>query len=256
LKRVRVIPVLLLKNGGLYKSSKFRDFRYVGDPINAVKIFNEKEVDEIILLDIDATSQGRTPDFNFIREIASEAFMPLGFGGGISTVDMMRSVLRSGAEKVVINNAAINNPQVICEAAKEFGSQSVVVSIDVKKDWRGKYKVYALNGKVNTGKDPGDFSKAMQDIGAGEIFINSIDRDGTYGGYDLILVETVSKHLDIPVVVCGGASSIKDFELATKAGASAVAAGSMFVFQRPHNAVLISYPEQSILHQKLYSQIK
>lgn len=255
MKRVRVIPVLLLKNGGLYKSSRFRDFKYVGDPINAVKIFNEKEVDEIILLDIDATSQGRPPDLNIIREIASEAFMPLGYGGGITTVDMMRSVLRSGAEKVVINNAAINNPQVISEAAKEFGSQSVVVSIDVKKDWRGKYKIHTINGKVNTGKSPAEFSKLMEDMGAGEIFLNSIDRDGTYSGYDLNLVESVSKNLNIPIVICGGASSITDFELAIKAGASAVAAGSMFVFQRPHNAVLISYPEQSNLRQKLYSQI-
>jgi imidazole glycerol-phosphate synthase subunit HisF len=248
--------VLLLKNGGLYKSSRFKDFKYVGDPINAVKIFNEKEVDEIILLDIDATSQGRSPNINLIQEIASEAFMPLGYGGGISTIDMMRIVLRSGVEKVVINNAAINNPRIIYEAAKEFGSSSVVVSIDAKKNWRGKYNVYALNGKVNTGKNPTDFSKVMEEMGAGEIFLNSSDRDGTYSGYDLSLVEGVSKHLNIPLVICGGASSITDFELAIKAGASAVAAGSMFVFQRPHNAVLISYPEQAILHQKLYSRIK
>jgi imidazole glycerol-phosphate synthase subunit HisF len=251
-----VIPVLLLKNGGLYKSSKFGDFKYVGDPINAVKIFNEKEVDEIILLDIEATTQGRSPNINFIQEIASEAFMPLGYGGGISRMEMMRSLLRSGVEKVVINNAAINNPRLIYDAAKEFGSSSVVVSIDVKKDWRGKYNVYTLNGRVNTGKNPIDFSKTMEEMGAGEIFLNSIDRDGTYSGFDLSLTERVSKNLNIPVVICGGASSISDFELAINAGASAVAAGSMFVFQRPHNAVLISYPEQSNLHQKLYSRIK
>lgn len=250
-----MIPVLLLKNGGLYKSSRFRDFKYVGDPINAVKIFNEKEVDEIILLDIDATSGGRSPDLSVIQEISSEAFMPLGYGGGISTVDMIRSVLRSGAEKIIINNAAINNPKLIYEAAKEFGSQCVVVSVDVKKDWRGNYRVYALNGKVNTGKNPREFSKVMEEMGAGEIFLNSIERDGTYAGYDLTLVESVSSHLDIPVIICGGASSISDFELGIKSGASAVAAGSMFVFQRPHNAVLISYPEQNSLHQKLYSRI-
>jgi len=253
MRRVRVIPVLLLHKGGLVKSIRFRDYRYVGDPINAVKIFNEKEIDEIVVLDIDATRDKRGPDFQRIREVAGEAFIPLAYGGGITTVDEVKQLFYLGVEKVIMNHSAIHNRQLITEAAKLVGSQSVVASIDVKKNLFGKYKVYEKNGQTSIGIDPVDFARQMQESGAGEIFLNVIDRDGTYSGYDLELVKKVTAVLQIPLVICGGASEVGQFAEAVRNGASAVAAGSMFVFQRPHNAVLISYPSQNELKLKLYN---
>jgi cyclase len=251
--RIRVIPVLLLKKGGLYKSVKFRDHKYVGDPINAVKIFNEKEVDELVILDTDATKEGRPPNIKQISEIAGEAFMPVGYGGGITSIEQAKRILYEGIEKVVFNTSAIENPELIRDASRQFGSSSVVVSIDVMKDWFGRYKVFTNSGSVNTGIDPIQLATRMEESGAGEIFLTSIDRDGTYMGYDLTLVKNITAKLSIPVIVCGGASSVDDFKPAIDSGASAVAAGSMFVFQRPHNAVLINYPSQKILNGKLYS---
>jgi imidazole glycerol-phosphate synthase subunit HisF len=253
MKRIRVIPVLLLHDGGLVKSLKFKDYKYVGDPVNAVKIFNEKEVDEIILLDVSATVEKRKPGLAHIKEIASEAFMPLGYGGGITTLEEIKELIASGVEKVVLNNAAFETPQLVTEAARYAGSQSVVVSIDVKKNLWGKYKVYTKNAKKNTGKDPVEFAKEMEAAGAGELFINAVDADGTFEGYDLSLIETISKAVNIPVIACGGAATVDDFKKAVDKGASAVAAGSMFVFQRPHRAVLISYPSQQELKLKLFN---
>ena len=238
---IRVIPSLLIHKNGLIKSKKFKDYVYVGDPINAVKIFNEKEVDEIAVIDIDATREKREPNFNQIIEIASEAFMPMSYGGGITTIEQIKKILYNGIEKVIINKAAHTNPNLITEAARLFGNQSVVVSVDVKKPFYKGYSVYTDNGKNNTRLSPSQFAKQMEDAGAGEILLNNIDRDGTYKGYDLDLISTVSKAISIPVIAIGGASDVNDFKSAVKAGASAVAAGSMFVFQRPHNAVLISY---------------
>lgn len=243
MRRVRVIPVLLLKSGGLYKSVKFKNHQYVGDPINAVRIFNEKEVDEIIVLDIEATSQNRPPNLAIIKELAGEAFMPMAYGGGISTTDQVKKILYEGVEKVVFNHAAISNSQVVEETAKLFGSSSVVVSIDIKKSWTGRMEVYNAGSRKSTGLDAVNFARRVEQMGAGEIFLNSIDRDGTYVGYDSLLIQKVSSAVSIPVIACGGASSINDFRNAMHNGASAVAAGSMFVFQRPHNAVLISYPQ-------------
>ena len=246
---------MLLHNGGLIKSVQFKKYQYVGDPINAVKIFNEKEIDEIVVIDIDATREGRAPAMDAVREIASEAFIPLGYGGGISTLEEIKQLFYLGVEKVILNYQAFTNPGLVTEASKMVGSQSVVVSIDVKKNFLGKYKVYIKNGTENTRIDPETFAIQMQKAGAGEIFLNSIDRDGMYQGYDLDLLKKVSRSLTIPLIICGGASSIEDFKDAIHQGASAVAAGSLFVFQRPHKAVLISYPSQNELKEKLYSVI-
>lgn len=256
MRRIRVIPVLLLHKGGLVKSLKFKNYRYVGDPINAVKIFNEKEIDELVILDIDASRDRRGPNMKEIKEMAGEAFVPLAYGGGISAIDEIKELFYLGVEKVILNYHAVHSPSIIGEAAKLVGSQSIVVSVDVKKDIFGRYRVYTMNGKENTSFDPMEFCRKMQETGAGEIFLNNIDRDGTYAGYDLDLVKKLSEGLTIPLVACGGAARIEDFTDAINCGASAVAAGSMFVFQRPHNAVLISYPSQKDLKEKVYTQIR
>ena len=255
MKRIRVIPVLLLHDGGLIKSVKFKNYQYVGDPINAVKIFNEKEIDEIIIIDIDATSQKRPPDMERLKDLCGEAFIPLAYGGGISTIKQVNDLFYAGVEKVIFNHSALHSPNIISESASIVGSQSVVVSIDVKKNWLGAYKIYESNGKVQTSYDPVTFAIKMESLGAGEIFVNAIDRDGTYSGYDTQLIKNISEAISIPVIACGGANETNDLLLAIKAGASAVAAGSMFVFQRPHQAVLISYPSQKELKENLFAKI-
>ena len=256
MKRIRVIPVLLIHNHGLIKSKKFKDYRYVGDPINAVKIFNEKEVDELAIIDITATKQKRRPDIQQIQEIAGEAFMPLSYGGGITNIDEVKEILFTGIEKVIINKAAMADPHLISRIAERFGSQSVVASIDVKKNIWGKYIVATDNGTVNSNFSPVEFAVKCEQMGAGEILLNSIDRDGTYKGYDTDQIKAVASSVSIPVIACGGASNIDDFRSAVINGdASAVAAGSIFVFQRPHNAVLISYPSASELKSQLYSKL-
>ena len=253
MKRIRVIPVLLIYKEGLVKSERFKSYRYVGDPINAVKIFNEKEVDELVIIDIGATKENRIPNIYQIREIAGEAFMPLAYGGGITTIDQVKEILFNGIEKVVLNKAAVVNPELISQIADRFGSQSAVVSIDVKKNILGKYKVYTDNGTNNTNLDPVDFAKQCELKGAGELLLNSIDKDGTYKGYDIEILRKITTSVSIPVIACGGAGSIDDFNKAINEGyASAVAAGSFFIFQRPHQAVLISYPSQSDLKEKVY----
>lgn len=252
MRRIRVIPVLLLHNRGLVKSVKFKNYKYVGDPINAVKIFNEKEVDEICILDITATKQKKQPDITRITEIVSEAFMPLSYGGGVSNLEQAEKLFYNGVEKIVLNYSATHRKNLIGEIADRYGSQSVMASIDYKTNWLGKTSVYTLNGSEDVKTHPVDKAKKMQDCGAGEIILNSIERDGTYKGYDLPMIEKVSKAVNIPVVACSGASSVEDFRKAVDAGASAVAAGSMFVFQRPHNAVLISYPQQETLKKDLF----
>jgi cyclase len=250
--RIRVIPSLLIHNGGLVKSVKFKDYKYVGDPFNAVKIFNEKEVDELVVIDIDATRENRPPNIEFISEIASEAFMPMAYGGGITTLEEIKKILLCGFEKVIINKSLHTNLGLITDAAQLIGSQSVVASIDVKKGLFGGYKVYTDNGKHNTKLSPLEFSKILENAGAGEILLNNIDTDGTYKGYDINLIEEIASTVNLPVVAIGGAGNINDFVLAKNAGASAVAAGSMFIFQRPHQAVLISYPTQKELKEKLF----
>ena len=256
MRRVRVIPVLLIQNGGLVKSIKFKNHQYVGDPINAVKIFNEKEVDEIAIIDISATKEKRKPNIDQIRDIAGEAFMPLSYGGGITTIEEVKELLYQGCEKVILNSSALDNLDLIKKIANQFGSQSVVVSIDVKKDWFGKYRLYRNNGTKKTDLNVVLFAKKVEQAGAGEILLNSIDNDGTYNGYDIALTKLVAEAVEIPVVAIGGASKVSDFvEVTSKGEASAVGAGSMFVFQRPHQAVLITYPSQEELIEKFFKKI-
>ena len=255
MRRIRVIPALLIQKGGLVKSVKFKDHKYVGDPINAVKIFNEKEVDEMVILDISATAEKRPPNIHQIKELAGEAFMPLGYGGGITKLEEITALIKAGVEKVVLNSAAYYNPTLISDGAKYIGSQSIVVSVDVKKNMWGKYKVFTQNGTKNTNIDPTDYVRQMEQAGTGEILLNAIDKDGTFEGYDVELIEKICASISIPVVAIGGAASVSDFANAVQHGASAVSAGSMFVFQRPHRAVLISYPSQKELKEKLFTKV-
>ncbi|MGH9308831.1 MAG: HisA/HisF-related TIM barrel protein, partial [Vicinamibacterales bacterium] len=206
----RVMPVLLLRGRGLVKTSRFKDPVYLGDPVNVIRIFNDKEVDELTLLDIDATRQNRGPNLPLLREIASECFMPLGYGGGITTVDQVKQLLALGIEKVVINSRAADDPAFVTAAADQAGSQSVVVSIDVKRRLFGGLRVMTRAGTHDTGADPVAYALAMQARGAGELIVNAIDRDGTMQGYDVELVRRVASAVDIPVVACGGASGIQD----------------------------------------------
>ena len=240
----RIIPVLLLHNNGLVKGIHYRNHKYVGDPINAVRIFNEKGADELFILDISATKRGGIADPGFIERIANECYMPFGVGGGIRSITDIRQLLRAGAEKVSINTAAIQRPELIKEACEKFGSQSITVSIDVKRTWRGNYCVYSHSGTIKTSLDPTKWAVEVALFGAGEILLNSIDRDGTRNGFDLELIKKISSAVDIPVIACGGAGNIVHFSQAIEqGGASAVAAGSLFVFFGPHRSVLIQYPD-------------
>ena len=245
--KTRVIPSLLLRDGGLVKTTGFRDPKYVGDPINAIRIFNDKEVDELILLDITATTASKGPAFNTIADIAGECFMPVAYGGGITSLEQMRRILGIGIEKVVINSAAIENPDLIATSARELGSQAIVVSIDVKKTLFGRYEVRSHSGTKGTGLDPAEWARKVQDLGAGEIMLTSIERDGTMRGYDLDLIGKVSDATNVPLIAAGGAGRLADFGAAVANGADAVAAGAMFVFHGPHRAVLITYPSRADL---------
>lgn len=251
MRRTRVIPTLLLRGAGLVKTTGFRNPVYVGDPINAIRIFNEKEVDELVLLDITASRTGKGPAFATIENIASECFMPVAYGGGISTVEHIRQILGTGIEKVVINSAALRYPDLVRDAAREFGSQAIAVSIDVKRRLFGRYEVYGDGGSKATGHEPVAYAKEMQELGAGEILLASIDRDGTMTGYDLELVSRVAAAVGVPVIAAGGAGKVADFAEVKRAGAAAVAAGAMFVFHGPHRAVLITYPSQAELSAAL-----
>jgi cyclase len=238
----RVIPVLLLTESGVVKTQRFLNPRYVGDPINALRVFNEKQVDEIILLDIEATAQGREPNFSRLGELASECFMPMGYGGGITTVAQAEKLFALGIEKVILNSAAVKRPALVREISQLSGAQSVAVCLDVKKAWLSRYRLHTHNGRVGTDWDPVEFARRMEQHGAGEIIIQSIERDGTLTGYDLPLVHQVAAAVSVPVVACGGASRPEDFCAAVREGASAAAAGSVFVFYGKHRAVLITYP--------------
>jgi cyclase len=246
--RSRVIPCLLMENGGLVKTVQFGKRTYLGDPINVIRIFNDKEVDEIILLDIAATPAGREPDYDILEKIASQCFMPLAYGGGITRLDQVKRLLSLGVEKVVLNTAAIETPRLIADASTAYGSQAVVCSIDTRRTWFGRYEVYVRGGRISTNKAPIECAVEATKAGCGEILINSIDRDGTMKGYDIDLIRSIASSVDVPVVACGGAGSIDDFRKAVTDGqAAAVAAGSMFVFHGKHRAVLINYPSQDAL---------
>lgn len=237
----RVIPCLLLSDGGLVKTLKFRQPKYVGDPINAVRIFNEKEVDELMVLDIDATRQGRGPDFALIEQLAGECFMPLCYGGGIRTSEDAAALFKLGVEKVCLQTAAYRAPGLLREIADRAGEQAVVLSVDIKRSWRGKPEGYNAAGVARVTDWRAMIANAAG-AGAGEILLNAVDRDGTFAGIDLDLVREASALTELPLIAVGGVGSLADIKAATDAGASAVAAGSFFVFQGAHRAVLISYP--------------
>lgn len=250
--RTRVIPLLLLRGTGLVKTTRFKDAKYVGDPINAIKIFNDKEVDELVLLDITASREGRGPAYAVIEEVASECFMPLAYGGGIRSVEEARRIFKLGVEKVVFNTTAWREPSVLTQASREFGAQAVVASMDVRRKLFGRYEVFVEGGTRGTGIDAVEYARRMEASGAGEILLNSIDRDGTMKGYELELVAKVTAAVGVPVIAAGGAGSVEDFSAAIlQGGASAVAAGAMFVFHGPHRAVLITYPERRELERAL-----
>ena len=239
----RVIPALLLKGQGLVKTVKFKDPKYLGDPINIVRIFNDKEVDELVLLDITATPEKRGPQFDLLKNIASEAFIPLAYGGGIRSMDDVRKLLSIGIEKLIMNTSAVETSSLVREVADHAGSQAAVVSMDVKKNFLGKYEVFTHCGQKKTGLDPVKHAVEMERMGVGEIIINSIDRDGTMQGYDVDIVRKVADAVRVPVVACGGAGNLSHVSEVIKQGhASAAAAGSIFVFQGPLRGVLISYP--------------
>ncbi len=242
------MPCLLVQNDRLVKTVKFRNPTYVGDPVNAIKIYNEKEVDELILLDITATQQSRDPNFELVETVANECFMPLCYGGGVREVEHARRLFGIGVEKVAINSHAAEHEEIVGACAGEFGNQSIVLSIDVKKSWRGKRQVLIGGGRKKTSHDPVDYARRMENAGAGEILLTSIDRDGTWEGYDIDLIREVSGAVTIPVIACGGAGSVSDFgEAVSRGGASAVAAGSMVVYSGKDLGVLIKFPSREEL---------
>jgi len=243
-----MIPALLLLKDGLYKTVKFKNPAYIGDPINVVKIFNEKGADEIVLLDIAATKENIQINFKKLSEIAGEAFMPMAYGGGIATYKDAQRTFDCGFEKVIINSAAEKNPSLITKIAKTYGAQSAVLSMDVKRDLFGRYRVYTRGGTKNTGLPPVEYAKKMELTGAGEIFLNAIHKDGTWNGYDIEIIKQVSKAVNIPVIASGGASGMDDFKKAIiDGGASAVAAASMFVYQKKGKGVLITFPTEELI---------
>jgi len=243
--RPRIIPSLLIHDNGLVKTVNFKNPKYVGDPINAVKIFNEKAVDELAVFDIDATVLGKEPNYSLIERLANQSMMPLCYGGGVKTVEQAQRIFSLGIEKIALSSAVLQNPNLITQIAERVGSQSVIVVLDVKKKLLGGYEVYTHNGKKATGVNPFKFVEEAQKLGAGEIVINSIDRDGVMKGYDLDLIAKVREKISLPMTVLGGAGSINDIERVIDAhGVIGVAAGSLFVFKGPYKAVLINYPTQ------------
>ncbi|MEQ8523503.1 AglZ/HisF2 family acetamidino modification protein [Gracilimonas sp.] len=248
----RIIPSLLLSNGGLVKTTKFKNPNYVGDPINVVKIFNAKLADELVLLDIGVSKKNQPPNFKLLNRIAKEAFMPMGYGGGIKKISEIAKIFRLGYEKVIINNHALTNPEFITEAANNFGSQSIVVGIDVKKDFLGRYFVYDHVKKKRVKLTPVELAKKAEMLGAGELIIYSVDNDGVMKGYDLSLIEIINKSVDIPVVALGGAGSVEDLiEVLSVGNSVAAGAGSIFIYRMPHKAVLISYPDRRVIKEKM-----
>jgi imidazole glycerol-phosphate synthase subunit HisF len=244
--RPRIIPVLLLKGKGLVKTVQFKDPRYIGDPINAVRIFNELQADELVFLDITASRENRCVSLDLVRQIGDEAFMPFAVGGGITGSDQMECLFKAGAEKVVINTGAVQNPGLIEDAVRYFGSQSIIVSIDVRQTLFKRQKVYIRGGREKTRIEPVEWAKKAADLGAGEIMINAMDRDGMMTGYDLDLIRRVSDAVAVPVIACGGAGSLKDFRQGfDRGGAHALAAGSLFVYHGPRKAVLVNYPSRA-----------
>ena len=244
--RPRIIPVLLLKGEGLYKSIKFKNYNYIGDPINAVKIFNDFKVDELTFLDINATNEKRTISVDLIKDIGEEANMPFAVGGGIRSIKDIEQIIKSGAEKVIINTHAIKNPNFIKEASNCFGSSTISICVDIKKNLFGKPKLCYNSGSNISSYELMDFCNLMEQNGAGEIIIQSVDKDGTMEGYDINLLSFVSKQISIPVTGLGGASDYKNLEETYRTcNLNGLAAGSLFVYQGTKRGVLINYPEKN-----------
>lgn len=248
--RPRLIPTLLLKSNGLVKSRSFKDFTYVGDPINAVRIFNEMKADEIVFLDITASREGRTIDLNFVKDVAEEANMPFSVGGGIHSLETIREIIAHGAEKVILNQCALKDPSFVKKAVEEFGSSTIAVCIDVKKKWLGGQKVYDHVRSSATGTDPLEFARSMEQLGVGELIIQSVDKDGSMQGYDIELIRSIATAVSIPVIALGGAGEISDMKkLLDASQINGLAAGSMFIFSDRNRGVLINYPDLKELHQ-------
>jgi cyclase len=244
----RVMPCLLLKDGGLVKTVKFREPDYVGDPINAVRIFNELEVDELVFLDIGAARTRAAPDFALISRLATECFMPFTYGGGVASIEHIRLLQALGIERVALNTAALECPELVADAARVFGSQAIVVSIDVSKPLLGQHRVYGRGGGLRARWTAVEWARQAEKLGAGEILLTSIDRDGTWSGYDLELVRSVVDAVNVPVIACGGAGTVEHLEAVVRdGGASAVAIGSMVVYQKRGFGVLINFPTRDQL---------
>jgi cyclase len=246
--QARVIPCLLLKHGGLVKTVRFKSPRYIGDPINAVRIFNEKEVDELVFLDTTATLENREPDYELLSEIAKECFMPFSYGGGIRGIDTIHRLLRIGVEKVVLNSIAAEQPSVVRDAAKRFGSSTIIGAFDLKKGFWGGYRRCIRGGRSCVKVSPIEYAQELEALGVGEIFVNSIDRDGLMSGYDLETLGQISSRVGVPVIACGGAGGLEDIaKLLRTTKVSAAAAGSMFVYQGDLKGILINYPSRADL---------
>jgi len=249
----RIIPCLLLRNGGLVKTKAFANPKYVGDPINAIRIFNEKEVDELMVLDIAASKDRREPNYALIEQFAGECFMPLAYGGGIVNVEQARQLFALGVEKVCLQTAALEDLSLITRLADQFGNQSILMSVDVKINWRGKMKIYSAATGKTLPQDWCDFLRQSVQAGAGEVVLNAVDRDGMMQGMELELIRRAAMAVSVPLIAMGGVGSLADIKAAVDAGASAVAAGAFFVFQGPHRAVLITYPRYEELARLLTS---
>jgi imidazole glycerol-phosphate synthase subunit HisF len=249
----RVIPCLLVDDEAMVKTVRFEEGVYLGDPVNVINLFNRFEVDEITLLDVRATVEDRAPVFDLIEHLAAECWVPLSYGGGIRTIDDVRRILSSGVEKVVLGTAAADNPALITEAARVFGAQAVIVAVDARRTSNGAYETYVASGTRPLGLDPASYARLAASYGAGEILVTSIDRDGTMEGYDVELIRLVAGSVDVPVIACGGAGDRSDIAVPIQAGASAVAAGSIFVFQGPERGVLINFPDRAYLEDLLSS---
>lgn len=245
----RIIPCLLVSNKGLVKTVNFKKPKYVGDPINAVRIFNEKQVDELMVLDIDASAENREPDYKMIAHLAAECRMPLCYGGGVKTVEQAQRIFSLGVEKIAISSAAIDTPDLVSRIAEQVGSQSIVVILDIKKRLLGGYQVFIKNGKVATSKKLNEFVQELERLGVGEIIVNSIDNDGLMNGYDFNLIDQIRKIVKVPLTILGGAGKLEDIgKLVSRYGIIGAAAGSLFVFKGIYKAVLINYPSREEKH--------
>jgi imidazole glycerol-phosphate synthase subunit HisF len=247
----RVIPCLLLRNGGLVKTLKFSEAKYVGDPINAIRIFNDKEVDELMVLDITASKEKKEPNYALIEQFASECFMPLSYGGGIRTMEQAQRLFNSGIEKICLQTSVLDDLSLVKNLSDKWGSSSILVSVDIKRNWLGQPKLYSAATGKTLDKKWDDFMMDAVKAGAGEIVLNAVDRDGTMKGMDIELIKEAVKNLNVPLVAVGGVGSLADIKAAVSAGASAVSAGAFFVFHGPHRAVLITYPKYQELLQLL-----